>query len=85
MDSHKKTLAKTISWRVAATFITAFLAWGITGNRETGIAVGLADTFVKLIVYYGHERFWARIRLGDQDYVDVVHGKEVTGRDGEGI
>ena len=64
MESHARSVVKALSWRVFGTFITAIVAWGVTGKAGIGLAIGLADTVVKLGVYYAHERAWTRIRFG---------------------
>lgn len=64
MESHRRTLAKAISWRVLATLVTATVATAVTGEPRIGAEVGLADALVKIVVYYVHERMWLRIGLG---------------------
>ncbi|NKB23656.1 MAG: DUF2061 domain-containing protein [Kiritimatiellae bacterium] len=66
MDSHYKTLAKTISWRILATLITGTIAWLITGETAIGITIGLADSLIKMLIYYGHERVWTHSNLGNK-------------------
>jgi len=34
------------------------------GELRSAAAIGLADTLVKVGVYYGHERAWNRVRFG---------------------
>ncbi len=64
MESHWRTTAKTLSWRSIAAVITGGLAWAATGSIEAGMAMGTADTVIKLFLYYAHERAWARIPAG---------------------
>ena len=64
METHRRTLAKTVSWRFIAMLVTACVAWGFTGKPAAGLAIGVADTLVKFIVYYLHERAWTSVRLG---------------------
>lgn len=64
MDTHKRSIAKTISWRVAATIITGVVTYFLTGRLDFAVTVGLADTFVKFFIYYAHERMWSRISYG---------------------
>ncbi len=65
MDSHKRSLAKSLSWRFFATIITASVAYWITGEASFAIEIGLLDTSIKFVVYYFHERAWLRIRYGE--------------------
>lgn len=64
MDTHKRTFFKTISWRVVATFTTAGVTYLLTGRLDFAISVGVADSLVKFLIYYFHERLWSRSRFG---------------------
>ena len=64
MDTHKRSIAKTISWRVVASIITGVVTFFLTGRLDFAGTVGLADTLVKFLIYYVHERMWARISYG---------------------
>lgn len=47
-----------------AAFITAVIAWTLTGNLTIGLTLGIVDTVAKLGFFYLHERLWARVRGG---------------------
>ncbi len=64
MESHIRSIAKALSWRFLATLITFSVAWVITGQLTLAAEIGLADTLIKLGVYYSHERLWVRVRFG---------------------
>ena len=64
-ESHRRSVAKALSWRVIATFITGFVALYITGELRLAVEIGFIDTIAKLVVYYAHERTWASIRYGE--------------------
>ncbi|MSR77123.1 MAG: DUF2061 domain-containing protein [Candidatus Omnitrophica bacterium] len=64
METRARSFAKALSWRFLATFITAFIVWGLTGEAKFGLTVGLIDTSVKLFIYFIHERVWLRISFG---------------------
>lgn len=64
MDSTRRSIAKALSWRVLATIITSALVFALTGKGEFAATVGLADTAIKLFIYFGHERLWNRIPYG---------------------
>ena len=40
------------------------VAYAITRKTELAAAIGLADTGIKLFVYYLHERLWLRVKFG---------------------
>ncbi|MGW8284745.1 MAG: DUF2061 domain-containing protein [Candidatus Deferrimicrobiaceae bacterium] len=64
MDTHRRSILKTISWRVMATLITGVVAFVVTGRVDMAITVGLGDSLVKFFTYYLHERMWSKIRFG---------------------
>ena len=66
METHKRTMAKTISWRVCGTLITSGVVWIVTGKGELGISVATLDCLIKLIIYYAHERAWNTVTFGYQ-------------------
>ena len=61
--SYKRHIAKTITWRLIATVDTILLSWLITGNPLTGLKIGIAEVFTKMILYFFHERVWFKINL----------------------
>ena len=63
-EKRKRSIAKTISWRILATLATATLVFGLLGELILAISIGSLDAVVKLILYYAHERIWARIKWG---------------------
>jgi adenylylsulfate kinase len=63
-ESSTRSLAKTISWRVIATLTTTTIVWLVTGKLTLAVAVGGIEAVTKMVLYYGHERLWDRIRIG---------------------
>jgi len=61
--SHKRHLAKTITWRAVGTLDTIVLSWVITGNPFTGLKIGFTEVVTKMILYYLHERVWYRLGI----------------------
>ncbi len=57
-DSHVRTIMKTFSWRIWATVTTMAVAYFITGEVDTAIAIGSIEFLLKLLLYYVHERMW---------------------------
>lgn len=64
METHRRTLAKTLAWRLVATAITAIIAGLATGSVAAGLVIGGVDTVLKLAGYYLAERLWARSSWG---------------------
>lgn len=64
LESRKRHIGKTITWRMIGTVDTMLLAWWISGNPLIGIKIGFAEMLTKMIFYYVHERIWHKSRYG---------------------
>lgn len=64
METHVRTIMKSLSWRFIATLITFSVAWIITRELTFAVEIGIADTLIKLGAYYFHERVWIRVNFG---------------------
>lgn len=62
--SHKRHIAKAITWRIVGTIDTILLSWLISGNPYTGLKIGFAEVVTKMLLYYLHERLWFNVKLG---------------------
>ena len=62
MDSRKRHIAKTITWRIVATgttfILTMFFFRADPDATEKASWVALIETSIKMVIYYYHERFW---------------------------
>lgn len=66
-ESHRRSILKALSYRVLGSTATGVVGWWISGSLKVGAAVGLADSVIKLILYYIHERLWHRVSWGKVD------------------
>lgn len=62
-QSHKRHIAKTITWRIVGTLDTILISWLVTGNPFTGLKIGVSEVVTKMLLYYLHERLWFRILI----------------------
>ncbi len=60
----KRSLVKTISWRVVGTIDTVLISWLITGTLELAFSIGLVELVTKMALYFFHERAWNKINWG---------------------
>ena len=67
IETHRRSIAKALSWRFLATLITTAIVYLVTGKGEFAAGIGLADTAIKLFLYIWHERVWNRITYGRQE------------------
>ena len=64
VDSNKRHVIKTFTWRIIGTIDTVLFGWMITGNPFEGLQIGMAETITKLLLYFGHEKLWYRVNYG---------------------
>tara|TARA_B100001287_G_scaffold176431_1_gene148719 strand:- start:361 stop:600 length:240 start_codon:yes stop_codon:yes gene_type:complete len=58
----RRSLAKTLTWRVLATTDTFIISWFVTGTWTLAGAIAGIEVVTKMFLYYGHERLWNRIK-----------------------
>ena len=63
-ETHTRSIIKAITWRSGGLVMTVAVAWALTRKVELAASIGLADTLVKLLAYYLHERAWLKLDLG---------------------
>jgi len=64
METHKRSIAKAVSWRIVATLTTMLLVFIFTGNLVASGGVGLTELLSKTVIYYFHERAWNATDFG---------------------
>ena len=64
MESHKRSIAKAMTWRIFATFVTMVVVYIFTKEVVLSVGIGLLDTAIKIFAYYSHERLWDKIGFG---------------------
>ncbi len=67
METTRRSIVKALSWRILATVITTVIVYQVTGEMEFAAGIGLADTSIKFLVYFGHERIWNRVNYGREE------------------
>ncbi len=63
-NSHLRSLAKAVSWRVVGSLDTFILSMIVTGNGRYAVSIASAEAVTKIVLYYLHERGWRRIKWG---------------------
>ena len=54
-DLKKRTIAKTLTWRVTASLTTFIIAWVLTGDLLIGVSIGSIEAIAKFFLYYFYE------------------------------
>ncbi|AXO81221.1 DUF2061 domain-containing protein [Olleya aquimaris] len=60
----KRSLLKTISWRIIGTLDTVLISYLITGTLKMAISIGGIELVSKMVLYFFHERAWNKIKWG---------------------
>jgi uncharacterized membrane protein len=66
MESHVRSIAKAISYRVLGSMATALVFLLLTGDWKLSAGAGVLDSVLKIGLYFLHERIWNHIRFGKQ-------------------
>lgn len=59
-----RSLLKALSWRATGTLDTVMLSLLLTGNTTTALSIGGLELISKTLLYFLHERLWARWSQG---------------------
>jgi uncharacterized membrane protein len=60
-DKPIKSMIKSFSWRIVGTLDTMLISYLITGKVSLAVSIGGIEVVTKTILYYFHERLWAKI------------------------
>lgn len=64
METHKRSIAKTISWRIIALVVTLLVSFIWLQEWTTSLALALTANGIKVMLYYLHERGWNQLNWG---------------------
>ena len=64
METIKRTIIKTISWRVWATVLSFVVSYIFTGNISLSGGIAAGTLVSHTLAYYLHERVWNSIKWG---------------------
>lgn len=62
--TRRRSIAKTISWRVLGSLDTMLLGYLFTSSVAIAGSIASAEVITKVVLYYLHERGWAHIKWG---------------------
>jgi len=64
METCKRSIVKSISFRILATIITFIVVWIFTKDIVTSSGVTIVENLIKMLAYYAHERAWCKTKWG---------------------
>lgn len=72
IETKTRSIIKAISWRILATLTTMTLVYLFFHRLDLAAAVGVLEAFIKMVVYFLHERVWNRIKYGRKEIPSFV-------------
>ena len=66
MDTNKRSLVKTFSWRIAGSGATFGISYLISRNLAIAGSIASVQLIANTILYFIHERVWNCIKWGQQ-------------------
>lgn len=71
-ETHARSVAKAVSWRVMGTVATSLIVLAVTRRVVLSLAVGVFEFVSKIGFFWLHERVWDRLRFGREEVQPVV-------------
>ena len=63
-DTSKRSLLKTLSWRITGSGATFLISWLIAGNFAMAGTIAAIQLVVNTVLYFFHERIWNQVGWG---------------------
>ena len=68
-ETHARSLAKAISWRILGSLDTFVIGYVFTRNATAAGGIALTEVFTKIALFTFHERAWNKVKWGYTDNV----------------
>ena len=69
-DTQKRTLLKTITWRITGSTSTFTIAYLLTGSVGLSSGIAVVQMFVNTFLYWFHESAWNRAKWGRTEFAE---------------
>ena len=66
-EQTKRSIIKTITWRITASLDTFIIAWVITGDWRMGGSIAGIEVITKMFFYYFMKEFGIKSNRGKKD------------------
>lgn len=63
-ESRLRSILKGLTWRIVATSTIILIAYFTIGDISIAFQIGFVEFFIKLLLYYLHERAWQMVPRG---------------------
>ncbi len=64
VENHKRSITKSVTFRIVVIISDLLIATAVTHRYDLAIGVVIATNLGSTILYYLHERVWAKIKWG---------------------
>ena len=71
-ESHARSVAKAVTWRVLGTITTSALVFIFTRRLALSLSVGALEFVSKIGIFWVHERAWDRVKIGRKRTKPIV-------------
>lgn len=68
IETNRRSIAKTISWRLTGSFSTFMISYLILGSFSIASSIAIIQIIANTILYYLHERVWNKINWGRTNF-----------------
>ena len=69
VETHYRSIAKAISYRILGSMTTAGIFYVLTGRDSLSLEAGALDMALKIFAYWIHERIWNHIDFGRKTHI----------------
>lgn len=66
IETKKRSLVKSITWRIICIVVSIITAYFLTGKIDVSVAIGTIYNGITMMLYYLHERFWNKLEWEKQ-------------------
>lgn len=63
-DTHRRSVLKTLTWRVTGSGATFLISWLISGSWAVAGTIAVTQIIANTVLYYIHERVWDIVTWG---------------------
>jgi len=66
-ESQRRSIAKTLTWRITGSAATFLISWMISGSWSMAGSIAVIQIVANTVLYYLHERVWNAVMWGRHD------------------
>jgi uncharacterized membrane protein len=64
METHKRSMMKSITWRIIGVVLLSGITWLVTRDWKEMTIITTVFHTIRMVMYYFHERIWLRVNWG---------------------